>query len=130
MAMGLGRARGARLRRTHRDRSGTAEGRIPASVRASLPLRCLTATVSAVRFCLRFYGGVLIALRDSAHLASHQRSKCQVSARFESLDHKMSYQFVWLVGIQVTTLAAASLLGAWLNNVLAAVVGRIELEVS
>jgi hypothetical protein len=44
MAMGLGRARGARLRRTHRGRSGTAEGRIPASVRASLPLRRLTTT--------------------------------------------------------------------------------------
>jgi hypothetical protein len=45
MAVGLGRACGACLPRTERDRSRTAKNGIPASVWASLPaLRCLTPT--------------------------------------------------------------------------------------
>lgn len=42
-----------------------------------------------------------------------------VDGRIDSLDAKMSHQFVWLVGIQVTTLA--SVLGAFAATVAALV---------
>ena len=43
----------------------------------------------------------LVEIRDAVRSLEHR-----VDARFASLDDKVSRQFVWLVGIQVTVLVA------------------------